>query len=194
MGFFQRKILGEEPVLASLLVTFAQSINAAEQANGFSLPQAWDLFINKVGVLADNKIISEEAMDSIVQMSRFNVGRELVLDLIKLREFGSEVGDFAEQFQPLLERKFDPNLSFRNSQLGPVDFIQYLVEISKTKYPDFGSTADDQKFYAIWGIFMATVFRDTDDDRSTAKTFRRLTSFTLGLQWFAEWNIVKKMY
>jgi hypothetical protein len=193
MSFFQRKILGEEPVLASLLVTFGQSIDAVEKANAVQVPQAWDLFINKVGILTDNKFISENTMDSIVHLSGFQIGRDLVIDLVKLRKFGSVAANFQEELQPLLEKNFSPNLSFGNSSLGPKDFIDYIVAISKSKYPAFGSSSDDQKFYAIMGIFIATVFRDTDEDKSTAKTFRRLTSFTLGLQWYAEWNIAKEL-
>ena len=193
MGFFQRKVLGEEPVLSSLMVTFGQAIDATEKSNGFKLPEAWDLFINKVGFLADNKFISEIAMETIVYSSNFEVGRNLVLDLVKLRQRGDEVSQFAEEFKPLMEAKFPAGISFQKSGLSPKEFIDFLVQISKSKYPNFGSTLDDQKFYAILGIFFATVYQDSDFDKSSSKTFRRYLSFTIGLQLFSEWNISKDL-
>jgi len=43
MGFFSRRVLGEEPVLASILVTFGQAIDAVERGNEVEADIAWDL-------------------------------------------------------------------------------------------------------------------------------------------------------
>lgn len=193
MGWFSRKIFGEEAVLASLLISFGQSINAVEKSNGIVVQPAWDLFVNKAGWLVDNGFITESVLfELILEQCSFDRERETAINLLKLRLRAAEVVPFEQRLKPLMEREFPVSLSFNLSGIRPYDFIDFIVKKSKDFYPDFGSTLDDQKFYAILGIYFATVFADTDESKSSVRTFQRLTSFTLGLQWFAEWNIAKQ--
>lgn len=193
MGFFSRRVLGEEPVLASILVTFGQAIDAVERGNEVEAPIAWDLFVNMAGVCTDSGLISEDSLEAVVHASKFTVGRDLILDLQKLRSMGHESSDFADKCQKVLEIKFPLNHSMQRSFIKPNDFADALVHISKDQYSSFGATQEDQVFYAIIGIFLATVYSDSDSDRNSQKVFRRATAITLGLHLFSEWNIAKRI-
>jgi hypothetical protein len=193
MGFFQRKVPSEESVLSSLLITFGQSIDAVEKGSAVEVPVAWDLFVNMADVLQTSNLISEHLVEAVVYSSNFKIGRDLVLDLAQLRGNGSESSEFAENFHRVMELQFPLNLSFQRLQLSPKLFADVLVSNSKDVYPLFGATIDDQKFYAIIGIFLATAYSDSDLDKDSQKVFRRSTVLTLGLQFFSQWNIAKRI-
>lgn len=193
MGLFFRKVLGEESVLVSALTTFGQSIDSVERANNLSVPKAWDLFINKVGFLVDEGFISEQAMDTTVHSSNFKVGRSLVLDLVKLRDHGKEVSNFYKNVNSSFEHQFPLGSIVGSTPESPKLFADFLVSVSKKAYPNFGASEQDQKFYAIIGIYFAAVYSDSNEDKGSQKVYRRGTAITLGLQWFAEWNIAKKL-
>ena len=77
MGIFGKRGASDEEILSSLLITFGQSIQWIEKENQIALKEAWDIFVNTVGLLGDSRMISESAMDVIVDKAGFPDNHEL---------------------------------------------------------------------------------------------------------------------
>jgi hypothetical protein len=189
MGIFGNKGMNGEAVLMSTLVTFGQSIHAVSIASGHDQDEAWDLFINSLGLMVDGRLISETSGFAVSEQAKFPDDHDLVLDLLKIRSKLSEVQAFIQSNQRSLEIAFSPNAIDSKIDWSPQDFAERLSAMAKRTFPNFGNTATDQEFIAVLGIYMMTLVSDTQGDSRSNKTFRRLTGFEFALRWLAEWNV-----
>jgi len=191
MGIFRGRGLSDEAVLTSTLVTFGQSINAVEAGNGFSCPKAWDVFVNSVGQLVDTNLMSVVAGDLAVEHGKFPDNHQISSDLLDLRSKSEIVQGFVDSHKRFLEIWYSPKAINQRLDWKPQDFANTLMEIAKKDFPTFGSTDEDQKFYAILGIFMMTLVSDSQSDSSSNLTFRRTIGYEFALRWLAQWNLLK---
>ena len=112
MGIFNKavdKIFSVEATLVSTLTTFGQAIEACEKGNDIKLNEAWDIFINSAGHLTDGGLISEAALDVLVESSNFPANHTLSLDLIKIRNSIDSIQKFVEGNKRGLEISWSPN-------------------------------------------------------------------------------------
>ena len=193
MGIFGNKGLNDEAVIMATLVTFGQSIHAVSIASRQDLDEAWDLFINSLGLMVDGGLISESSGFAVSELVKFPDGHDLVLDLLKLRSELPEVQAFIQSNQRSLELAFSPNAIDAKNEWSPQDFAETLTAMSKRTFPKFGSTETDQEFIAVMGIYMMALISDTQSDSRSNKTFRRLTGYQFALRWLAEWNIRQRL-
>ena len=189
MGIFGSKGLTGESVLMATLVTFGQSIHAVGRATNRDLDEAWDIFINSLGLMMDSKLISETSGFAVSGLAKFPENHELVLDLLKIRSKLPVVQSFIQINQRSLELEFSPNAIDAKLNWAPKDFEARLETITKRTFPDFGKTQNDQEFIAVIGLYMMTLISDTQNDSRSNKTFRRLTGYEFALRWLAEWNL-----
>lgn len=193
MGFFGKKRVSDEAIFCSLLLTFAQSIEAVEKGNQIVLNEAWDLFINTVGILADTGIISESAMEAVVYKGNFPKNHELTLDLLAIRKLENEEYAFVDSHKEALGLHFSVRNIASKSNLNPRDFSDYLSQITKKSFPRFGQENLDQAFSAVIGIYMMTLVSDLSRDNSsmTSRVAKRVMGYEFALQWLAQWNLSK---
>lgn len=194
MGIFGKKSISDEALFCSLLITFAQSIQAVEEASHVVLNEAWDLFINTVGVLADGGIISESAMETVVYSSKFPENHELTLDLLAIRRLKDEMYAFVDMNKESLALHFSVRNLAAKSNLHPRDFIAYLNQITVRSFPSFGKGTLDEAFSAVIGIYMMTLVTDLSSDNSskTIRVAKRVMGYEFALQWLADWNLAKR--
>jgi hypothetical protein len=193
VGIFGNKGLNDEAVIMATLVTFGQSIHAVSVASHQDLDEAWDLFINSLGLMADGGLISESSGFAISELVKFPDDHDLVLDLLKIRSRLPEVQSFIQSNKRSLELVFSPNAIDAKIDWSPQDFAETLTAMSKRTFPKFGSTQSDQEFIAVMGIYMMALISDTQGDTRSNKTFRRLTGYEFALRWLAEWNIRQRL-
>jgi hypothetical protein len=171
------------------LVTFGQSIHAVSVASHRDLDEAWDIFINSLGLMVDGRLISESSGFAVSELVKFPDDHDLVLDLLKIRSKLPEVQAFIQSNQRSLELAFSPNAIDSKIDWSPQDFADRLTAMSKRTFPDFGRTERDQEFIAVMGIYMMTLISDTQGDSRSNRDFRRLTGYEFALRWLAEWNL-----
>lgn len=193
MGIFGKKSVSDEALLCSLLLTFAQSIEAVEKENNIELREAWDLFINTVGVLADGGIISESAMDSVVYRGNFPENHELTLDLLAIRKLKDEKYAFVDKNKESLGLYFSVRNTAANSNMRPREFSEYLNQVTVSSFPSFGESDLDKAFSGVIGIYMMTLVTDLSNDNSSMMTrvAKRVMGYEFALQWLADWNLAK---
>lgn len=189
MGIFGNKGLSGEAVIMATLVTFGQSIRVVSVARSSDLDEAWDLFINSLGLMVDGRLISETSGFSVSELAKFPDDHDLVLDLLKIRSKLPEVQTFIQNNKRSLEIAFSPNAIDAKIDWSPQDFAEKLTAMSKRTFPNFGRTERDQEFIAVIGIYMMTLISDTQDDSRSNRDFRRLTGYEFALRWLAEWNL-----
>jgi hypothetical protein len=189
MGIFGNKGLNDEAVIMATLVTFGQSIHAVSVASHRDLDEAWDIFINSLGLMVDGRLISESSGFAVSELVKFPDDHDLVLDLLKIRSKLPEVQAFIQSNQRSLELAFSPNAIDSKIDWSPQDFADRLTAMSKRTFPDFGRTERDQEFIAVMGIYMMTLISDTQGDSRSNRTFRRITGYEFALRWLAEWNL-----
>jgi hypothetical protein len=194
MGIFGKKSVSDEALFCSLLLTFAQSIEAVEKGNQIALNEAWDLWINTVGVLADGGIISESAMDTVVYRGNFPENHELTLDLLAIRRLKDEKYTFVDKNKESLALHFSVRNIAAKSNLHPREFSEYLNQITVKSFPSFGEDVLDQAFSAVIGIYMMTLVTDLSSDNSsmTTRVAKRVMGYEFALQWLADWNLAKR--
>jgi hypothetical protein len=194
MGIFGKKSVSDEALFCSLLMTFAQSIEAVEKGNQIALNEAWDLFINTVGVLADGGIISESAMDTVVYRSNFPENHTLTLDLLAIRRLKDEKYVFVDKNKESLALHFSVRNIAAKTNLHPRDFVEYLNQITVRSFPSFGQGELDEAFSAVIGIYMMTLVTDLTSDNSsmTTRVAKRVMGYEFALQWLADWNLAKR--
>ena len=193
MGIFGNKGLNGEAVVMATLVTFGQSIHAVSVASRHDLDEAWDLFINSLGLMVDGRLISENSGYAVSELAKFPDDHDLVLDLLKIRSKLSEVQAFIQGNQRSLELAFSPNAIDSKIDWSPQDFAERLTAMTKRTFPNFGTNEADQEFIAVIGIYMMTLISDTQSDSRSNKTFRRLTGYEFALRWLAEWNVRQRL-
>jgi len=193
MGIFGNKGLNDEAVIMATLVTFGQSINAVSVASHRNLEEAWDLFINSLGLMVDGGLISESSGFAVSELAKFPDDHDLVLDLLKIRSMLPKVQAFIQSNQRSLELAFSPKAIDSKIDWSPQDFAERLTAMTKRSFPNFGSTEADQEFIAVMGIYMMTLISDTQSDSRSNKTFRRITGYEFALQWLAEWNVRQRL-
>ena len=193
MGIFGNKGLNDEAVVMATLVSFGQSIHAVSLASRKELDEAWDLFINSLGLMVDGRIISESSGHTVAELAKFPDDHDLVLDLLKIRSRLPEVQAFIQSNQRSLEFTFSPNAIDSKIDWSPKDFAENLTAMSKRTFPNFGTTEADQEFIAIMGIYMMTLISDTQSDSRSNKSFRRITGYEFALRWLAEWNVRQRL-
>jgi hypothetical protein len=191
MGLFGSRGLSSESVLTSTFVTFGQSIDAVESANNLTCTKAWDLFVNSVGQCVDTNLMSVQAGDIAVELGKFPKNHQITTDLIDLRSKHAQVQNFVDSNKRVLDVRYSPKAVSQKIDWKPQDFANTLVGLAKSDYPNFGDSNDDQKFYAILGIFMMTLISDSQSDTSSNLTFRRAIGYEFTLRWLAQWNISK---
>ena len=189
MGIFGNKGLNDEAVIMATLVTFGQSIRAVSVASSSDLDEAWDLFINSLGLMVDGRLISETSGFAVSELAKFPDDHDLVLDLLKIRSKLPVVQAFIQSNKRSLELAFSPNAIDAKIDWSPQDFAEKLTVMSKRTFPNFGRTERDQEFIAVIGIYMMTLISDTQGDSRSNRDFRRLTGYEFALRWLAEWNI-----
>ncbi len=190
---FGKKRVSDEAIFCSLLLTFAQSIEAVEKGNKIVLNEAWDLFINTVGILADGGIISEVAMEAVVYRGNFPQNHTLTLDLLAIRKLKDEEYAFVDSNKESLGLHFSVrNIAARNNW-HPKDFSDYLTKVTVRSFPSFGEGDLDQAFSAVIGIYMMTLVSDlsSDNSRMTTRVATRVMGYEFALQWLAQWNLAK---
>jgi hypothetical protein len=193
MGIFGNKGMNGEAVLMATLVTFGQSIHAVSVASRHDQDEAWDLFVNSLGLMVDGRLISESSGFAVSELAKFPDDHDLVLDLLKIRSKLSEVQVFIQSNQRSLELAFSPIAIDSKIDWSPQDFAERLTGMTKRTFPNFGTTEADQEFIAVIGIYMMTLISDTQSDSRSNKTFRRLTGYEFALRWLAEWNIRQRL-
>lgn len=193
MGIFKGRGLSSEAVLASTFVTFGQSIDAVESGNGLTCPKAWDIFLNSVGQSVDTNLMSVQAGDMAVELGKFPKDHEITTDLIDLRSKHERVQRYVDTNKRVLDVRFSPNAIKGKIDWRPHDFADTLVNLTKGDFPNFGDSQEDQKFYAILGIFMMTLISDSQSDSSSNLTFRRTIGYEFALRWLAQWNVAKAL-
>jgi len=191
MGIFGKRSAGDEAILSSLLITFGQSIKWIEQQNQIVLKEAWDIFVNTVGLLGDSRMISESAMDVIVAKAGFPENHELTLDLLKIRSRGNEADTFVDVHKKTLVTLYAPKQIRSKSDWHPKDFSGTLNQMALGAYPSFGSTQKDQVFSAILGLYMVTLVTDLNSNNSNLSDAvqTRIVGYEFALRWLAEWNL-----
>lgn len=194
MGIFGKKSASDEAIICTLLLTFAQSIEAVEKANQLVLNEAWDLFINTAGILTDGKIISETAMEMVVHQGKFPSNHELTLDLIGIRSRRSEAREFVDNNKRVLAQIFSVRNIANKENWNPKDFCEVLEQMTTRTFPSFGLEDSDSAFSAVIGIYMMALVSDLANDRSSMSTrvAKRVVGYEFALQWLADWNLVKK--
>lgn len=193
MGFFGSRGLNSESVLSSTFITFGQSIDAVESGNSLTCPKAWDLFVNSVGQCVDTNLMSVQAGDIAVELGKFPKNHEIITDLIDLRSKHSRVQAFVDSNKRVLDIRYSPKAVNHKIDWKPKDFADALTNLAKSDYPNFGESQEDQKFYAILGIFMMTLISDSQSDTSSNLTFRRGIGYEFALRWLAQWNVAKAL-
>ena len=183
--------MNDEAVIMATLVTFGQSINAVSVASHRDLEEAWDLFINSLGLMVDGRFISESSGFSVSELAKFPDNHDLVLDLLQIRSKLPDVQAFIQSHQRSLELTFSPNVIDSKFDWSPQDFAERLTTMTKRTFLNFGSTEADQEFIAVMGIYMMTLISDTQSDSRSNKTFRRIIGYEFALRWLAEWNVRK---
>jgi hypothetical protein len=193
MGIFGKKSVSDEAIFCSLLLTFAQSIEAVEKGNEIDLSEAWDLFINTVGILADTGIISEAAMEAVVYGGNFPKNHDLTLDLVAIRKLKNEEYAFVDSHKEAMGLHFSVRNIASKTNLHPRDFSEYLSQITMKSFPRFGQDDLDQAFSAVMGIYMMTLVSDLSRDNSsmTTRVAKRVMGYEFALQWLAQWNLAK---
>jgi hypothetical protein len=193
MGIFGKRSAGDEAILSSLLITFGQSIKWIEQQNQIVLKEAWDIFVNTVGLLGDSRMISEFAMDVILAKSGFPDNHELTLDLLKIRSRGGEADSFVDIHKKSLITLYAPKEIRSKSDWHPKDFSGTLNQIASGTYPSFGSTQEDQVFSATLGLYMVTLVTDLNNINSNLSDAvnTRIVGYEFALRWLSEWNLAK---
>jgi len=191
MGIFGKRSAGDEAILSSLLITFGQSINWIEQQNQIILSEAWDIFVNTVGLLGDSRMISESAMDVIVAKSGFPDNHELTLDLLKIRSRGNEADTFVDLHKKTLVTLYAPKQIRSKGDWHPKDFSGTLNQMASRAFPSFGSTQKDQVFSAVLGLYMVTLITDLNNNNSNLSDAvqTRIVGYEFALRWLAEWNL-----
>jgi hypothetical protein len=191
MGIFGKRSAGDEAILSSLMITFGQSIKWIEQQNQIVLEEAWDVFVNTVGLLGDSRMISESAMDVIVAKAGFPDNHELTLDLLKIRSRGAEADAFVDKHKKNLVTLYAPKQIRSKSDWHPKDFSGTLNQMASETYPSFGSTQKDQVFSAVLGLYMVTLVTDLDKNKSNLgdAVQTRIVGYEFALRWLAEWNL-----
>lgn len=191
MGLFNKafdKIFNIEASLVSILTTFGQAIEACEKGNGLKLNEVWDIFINSAGHLADGGLISEVALDALVESSNFPANHTLSLDLIKIRSSIDSIQKFVEENKRGLEISWSPNGLGAVEDLTPEFFAEKLTSLAEDNYPNFGKSKLDTAFIAVLAIFLLTVILDSEQDSRSNRTSRRMTAYEFALRWLSEWN------
>lgn len=191
MGLFGKKGADDEAILCSLLRTFAQSIEAVEKGNQIALNEAWDLFINTVGILTDGKIISETAAEVVVYGGHFPDNHELTLDLLAIRSRQTQAYAFVDKNKESLGSHFSVRNIAAKNNWHPKDFCEVLEQMTVRTFPTFGQKNLDQAFSAVIGIYMMTLVSDLANDRSSMSTrvAKRVVGYEFALRWLAEWNL-----
>lgn len=191
MGLFDKafdKIFNVEASLVSTLTTFGQAIEACEKGNDIKLNEAWDIFINSAGHLTDGGLISEAALDVLVESSNFPANHTLSLDLIKIRNSLDSIQRFIEANKRGLEISWSPNGLGAVQDLTPEFFAEKLTSLAQDYYPNFGKSKLDEAFIAVLAIFVLTVILDSEQDSRSNRTSRRITAYEFALRWLSEWN------
>jgi hypothetical protein len=191
MGLFDKaldKIFNVEASLVSTLTTFGQAIDAVEKGNNLKLNEAWDIFINSAGYLTDGGLISEVALDVLVESSNFPTNHTLSLDLIKIRSSTDSIQKFVEGNKRDLEISWSPNGLGAVQDLTPELFAEKLTSLAQDYYPNFGKSKLDTAFIAVLAIFVLTVILDSEQDSRSNRTSRRMSAYEFALRWLSEWN------
>jgi hypothetical protein len=191
MGLFDKafdKIFNVEASLVSILTTFGQAIEACEKGNDLKLNEIWDIFINTAGYLADGGLISETALDVLVERSNFPHNHTLTLDLIKIRNSTDSIQNFVEGNKRNLEIVWSPNGLGVVQELTPEFFAERLKSLAQDFYPNFGKSQLDEAFIAVLAIFVLTVILDSEQDSRSNRTSRRISAYEFALRWLSEWN------
>jgi hypothetical protein len=191
MGIFNKvfdKVFNIEASLVSILTTFGQAIDAVEKGNDLKLNQAWDIFINSAGYLTDGGLISEVALDVLVESSNFPTNHTLSLDLIKIRSSRDSIQKFVEGNKRDLEISWSPNGLGEVQDLKPELFAEKLTSLAQDYYPNFGKSKLDTAFIAVLAIFVLTVILDSEKDSRSNRTSRRMSAYEFALRWLSEWN------
>ena len=191
MGLFDKafdKIFNVEASLVSTLTTFGQAIEACEKGNDIKLNEAWDIFINSAGYLADGGLISETALDVLVESSNFPADHNLSLELIKIRNSYESIQKFVGEKKRVLEITWSPQGLGVVKDLTPESFAGKLTSLVQDHYPNFGKSKLDAAFVSIIAIFVLTVILDSEGDSASNKTQRRLNAYEFALRWLSEWN------
>jgi len=191
MGLFDKafdKIFNVEATLVSILITFGQAIDACEKGNEIKLNEVWDIFINSAGHLTDGGLISETALDVLVESSNFPTNHTLTLDLIKIRNSIDSIQKFVEGNKRGLEIAWSPNGLGTVEDLKPEFFTDKLTSLAQQHYPNFGKSQLDSAFIAVLAMFVLTVILDSEQDSRSNRTSRRMTAYEFALRWISEWN------
>ena len=191
MGLFKKaldKVFDVEASLVSTLTTFGQAIEACEKGNDLKLNEAWDIFINSAGNLADGGLISETALDVLVENSNFPANHTLSLDLMRIRNSGFSIQSFVESNKQGLELSWSPNGLGAVQDLTPEIFAEKLTSLAQDSYPNFGKSKLDAAFVAVLAIFVLTVILDSEQESRSNRTSRRMTAYEFALRWLSEWN------
>ena len=191
MGLFNKRGASDEAILSGLLITFGQSIKWMEKENQIVLKEAWDIFVNTVGLLGDSRMISETAMDAIVYKAGFPDNHELTLDLLKIRSRGNEADLFVDSNKNTLVTLYAPKQIRNKNDWHPKDFSGTLSQMALRSYPSFGSTQKDQVFSAILGLYMITLITDLNNTKSSLgdAVQTRIVGYEFALRWLSEWNL-----
>jgi hypothetical protein len=191
MGLFDKafdKVFNVEAELVSTLKTFGQAIEACEKGNNLKLDEVWDIFINTAGYLTDGGLISEAALDLLVESSNFPSNHTLSLDLLKIRNSLDSIERFIQANKRGLEIAWSPKGLGVVQDLTPEDFAEKLTSLAQDYYPKFGKSKLDAAFISVLAIFVLTVILDSEGASGSKKTSRRITAYEFTLRWLAEWN------
>ena len=193
MGIFGKRNVSDEAIFCSLILTFAQSIEAVEKGNKIVLNEAWDLFINTAGLLADRNLISEVALETVVQIGNFPSNHQLTLDLVSVRSREPENHAFVDKNKNSLVLHFAVSKLAAKNNWHPKDFSDVLNQMTIESFPTFGKRELDQAFLAVIGIYMMTLVGDLANDNSSMSTrvAKRVMGYEFALQWLADWNLAE---
>jgi hypothetical protein len=193
MGIFGKRNVSDEAIFCSLILTFAQSIEAIEKGNKIALNEAWDLFINTAGLLTDRGLISEAALETVVYQGNFPGNHQLTLDLVAVRSRELENYAFVDKYKEPLCSIFTVRKIAAKNDWHPKDFSDVLIQMTIESFPTFGKEELDQAFLAVVGVYMMTLVDDLASDHSSMSTrvAKRLMGYEFALQWLADWNLAK---
>jgi hypothetical protein len=193
MGIFGKRNVSDEAIFCSLILTFAQSIEAVEKRNKIALNEAWDLFINTAGLLTDRGLISEAALETVVYRGNFPDNHQLTLDLVGIRSQELENHAFVDKNKDSLVTHFTVRKLAARNNWNPKDFSDVLNEMTIKSFPTFGRRELDQAFLAVIGIYMRTLVDDLASDHSSMSTrvAKRVMGYEFALQWLADWNLAE---
>lgn len=193
MGLFSKHDVSDEAIFCSLILTFAQSIEAVEKGNGIVLNEAWDLFINTAGLLADRNLISEVALETVVAGGNFPDNHQLTLDLVRVRSRELENHAFVDLNKKSLVSQFTVTKLAAKNDWHPNDFSNVLNQMTRKTFPTFGQRDLDQAFSAVIGIYLMTIVADLANDHSSMSTrvAKRVMGYEFALQWCADWNLAQ---